>query len=93
MIPYSPQGTDVSLSQSPSLANAASSGDAVFPGFLPEPPSPLPTEELLTALGEPTLASLGLGGWGPIGLVQSLLENIHVLTGLPWGVSLLCCKS
>lgn len=38
----------------------------------------------LNALGEPTLASLGLGGYWPIGLLQSGLELIHVTTGLPW---------
>jgi YidC/Oxa1 family membrane protein insertase len=30
------------------------------------------------------LANLGLGGWGPVGLVQNLLEQIHVYSGLPW---------
>lgn len=46
-----------------------------------------PVEELVSninALGEPTLASLGLGGWSPVGLLQNGLELIHVTTGLPW---------
>ena len=30
------------------------------------------------------LANLGLGGWGPVGLTQNLLEQIHVYAGLPW---------
>ena len=40
--------------------------------------------ELLTALGEPTLASLGLCNYTPAGLVQSILENIHVFYDVPW---------
>ncbi|KAG8875599.1 Mitochondrial inner membrane protein oxa1 [Tulasnella sp. 331] len=35
------------------------------------------------------LASLGLGGWSPAGIVQTLLEQIHVTTGLPWWASIL----
>lgn len=30
------------------------------------------------------LANLGLGGWGPVGLTQNLLEQVHVYSGLPW---------
>lgn len=36
------------------------------------------------ALGEPTLNSIGLGGVSPSGIVQTGLESIHILTGLPW---------
>lgn len=36
------------------------------------------------ANGEPTLASLGLGGFSPTGLVQSSLEWIHITFDLPW---------
>lgn len=52
------------------------------------PPS---TEEIvvsLNALGEPTLASIGLGGYSPIGLLQNSLEFMHVSTGLPWWASI-----
>ena len=38
----------------------------------------------LTVLGEPTLTSLGLGGWTPIGLVQHTLELLHTYGELPW---------
>lgn len=39
----------------------------------------------LNALGEPTLASLGIGSFSsPSGLVQNALETIHIYTGLPW---------
>ncbi|XP_025834334.1 mitochondrial inner membrane protein OXA1L-like [Agrilus planipennis] len=55
---------------------------------IPEPP-PVPDASVevlnqINALGEPTFASLGLGGWSPIGIVQSTLEYIHVTCGLPW---------
>lgn len=59
------------------------------PGYIPDPP-PVPVdmgEELanqLTALGEPTLASVGLANWTPAGFVQMFLETLHADIGLPW---------
>ena len=38
----------------------------------------------LNALGEPTLASLGLGGWTPPGMFQQFFEMLHVSVGMPW---------
>ena len=35
-------------------------------------------------MSEPTFESLGLGGNSPIGLVQQVMEYIHVGIGLPW---------
>lgn len=59
------------------------------PGYIPDVPIS-PIEDLTTslpelnALGEPTLQSLGLGGNGPAGLVQQLLEILHVSLDIPW---------
>ena len=43
-----------------------------------------------------TLASLGLGGYSPSGLVQYILDLVHTTTGLPWWVTIvattLCFK-
>lgn len=53
----------------------------------PPTPPPVPVEEIahtLNALGEPTLSSLGLGGYSPFGVLQTGWEFIHVTTGLPW---------
>ncbi|XP_008559221.1 mitochondrial inner membrane protein OXA1L [Microplitis demolitor] len=53
---------------------------------VPVPP-PVTVEEIVSAtnaLGEPTLQSLGLGGWSPIGIIQQLLDMVHVSCGLPW---------
>lgn len=60
---------------------------------IPEPP-PVPdpatigeiTEAVqsLAANGEPTFASLGLGGWSPVGMVQNCLEFLHVSLDVPW---------
>ncbi|XP_023949597.2 mitochondrial inner membrane protein OXA1L [Bicyclus anynana] len=59
---------------------------------IPEPP-PIPeptvggiTEAVqsLAANGEPTFASLGLGGWSPVGMVQNCLEFLHVSLDIPW---------
>lgn len=57
---------------------------------IPEPP-PIPAapevSEIvsnLAANGEPTFASLGLGGWTPVGIVQNCMEFLHVTCDLPW---------
>ncbi|XP_064106467.1 mitochondrial inner membrane protein OXA1L-like isoform X2 [Macrobrachium nipponense] len=51
------------------------------------PPPPAPPEALsqpLNALGEPTIQSLGLGGWSPVGMIQNCLDYLHVSCDLPW---------
>lgn len=69
--------------------------------FFPEsvvyiPPPPVPPEIVgpaLNALGEPTLQSLGLGSyWTPAGLVQNLLDFLHVSGDLPWWAAIACGK-
>ena len=45
--------------------------------------------EGLTALGEPTLASLGLCHYTPPGFVQHCLENLHVFHDLPWYLTIM----
>lgn len=55
--------------------------------YIPVPPTPFADgidPATLNALGEVSLKSLGLAGWSPIGLIQSLLEFVHVSTGLEW---------
>ena len=37
------------------------------------------------------LVSMGMGGYSPVGLLQSTLEWIHVTTGLPWWASIISC--
>ncbi len=37
------------------------------------------------------LSSLGLGGYSPIGLIQSSMEWIHLHTGMPWWASIITC--
>lgn len=64
------------------------------PDAIPEPPPiPEPSTSVdtaaeivnqLNALGEPTFASLGLGGWTPVGMVQNCFEYLHVTIGIPW---------
>ncbi|CAG9566040.1 unnamed protein product [Danaus chrysippus] len=60
---------------------------------IPEPP-PVPNQSVvgditeavqsLAVNGEPSFASLGLGGWGPVGIVQNCLEYLHVSLDVPW---------
>ncbi|KAG7265644.1 hypothetical protein CRUP_016491 [Coryphaenoides rupestris] len=63
--------------------------DAADPTLLVPPPlgeallsAPLPTAA--EVLGEPTLAELGLACHTPVGLIQNLLEFMHVDLGMPW---------
>lgn len=60
---------------------------------IPEPPS-IPTETITetvteqvikyAANGEPTFASIGLGGWTPAGMVQQCMEYLHITLDIPW---------
>lgn len=55
--------------------------------LIPDVPA-APVQEIVNAVsasGEPTFASLGLGGdYWPVSLLQNSLEFIHVTCGLPW---------
>ena len=42
------------------------------------------SEVVLTTLAEPRFSEIGLGGWWPTGMVQSLLEQLHITLDLPW---------
>lgn len=55
---------------------------------IPEPPTALVDNLSLNALGEPSLSSLGLGGWTPSGIVQQTLEFFHAGLGMPWWASI-----
>ncbi|XP_026208765.1 mitochondrial inner membrane protein OXA1L [Anabas testudineus] len=46
--------------------------------------APTAVEVLQAVTAEPTLAELGLAGYTPVGLIQNLLEFMHVDLGLPW---------
>lgn len=46
--------------------------------------APTAVEVLQAAATEPSLAELGLASFTPVGLIQNLLEFIHVDVGLPW---------
>ncbi|KAL7875933.1 hypothetical protein AOLI_G00108960 [Acnodon oligacanthus] len=47
--------------------------------------APVMALDILQAAGaEPSLAELGLGSFTPVGLIQNLLEFMHVGIGLPW---------
>lgn len=36
-------------------------------------------------------ASIGLGGYSPVGLIQSSLEYLHVQANLPWWLAIISC--
>ena len=43
----------------------------------------------LSAQGD--FASLGLGGYTPVGLLQSTFEYLHVQAHLPWWLAIVAC--
>uniref|UniRef100_A0AAG5D8P5 Membrane insertase YidC/Oxa/ALB C-terminal domain-containing protein n=1 Tax=Anopheles atroparvus TaxID=41427 RepID=A0AAG5D8P5_ANOAO len=55
--------------------------------IIPEPPAiPQGAPEIadVVAGAEPAFASLGLGGWTPVGIVQNCMEFLHIGLDLPW---------
>lgn len=72
------------------LVRNLSTGDgdkAALLDVIPEPPTiPQGAPEIaeLVAGAEPTFASLGLGGWTPVGIVQNCMEFLHIGLDLPW---------
>lgn len=46
--------------------------------------APTAVEVLQAVTAEPSLAELGLAGYTPVGLIQNMLEFMHIDLGLPW---------
>ncbi|KAK7114804.1 mitochondrial inner membrane protein OXA1L-like [Littorina saxatilis] len=81
-------GSSESTTRTASAIIDAASDKAIPTDYIPPPP-PVPDQtdalpELLNALGEPHLSTMGLGGWTPSGLVQQALDAMHASLGLPW---------
>ncbi|XP_055631958.1 mitochondrial inner membrane protein OXA1L [Toxorhynchites rutilus septentrionalis] len=56
---------------------------------IPEPPPipaapEIPEITEIVAGAEPPFASLGLGGWSPVGMVQNCMEYLHIGLDIPW---------
>ncbi|KAF3940725.1 hypothetical protein ABW19_dt0204206 [Dactylella cylindrospora] len=88
-----PPPSDVDLAPTTSFTeDAIDAASTTSPGFF-EKLNPLTVPEISATVDHPPdtigyLASLGLeNGFGPTGLMQWILEHIHVLTGLPWWAS------
>ncbi|XP_067389252.1 mitochondrial inner membrane protein OXA1L [Emydura macquarii macquarii] len=84
-------GPPPARSQSTSSADPAQVLSPAAPQVLPPAaPPPLPPGgtvlggELAEVVPELGLAELGLGSYTPVGLIQTLLETLHVDLGLPW---------
>ncbi|XP_031619688.1 mitochondrial inner membrane protein OXA1L isoform X2 [Contarinia nasturtii] len=72
------------------VATAETNTSLQIPDVPSTPTAPLEETvvQALAANGEPTFASLGLGGYSPIGLLQNALEYLHVSMDLPWYVTI-----
>uniref|UniRef100_A0A1B6E8W1 Membrane insertase YidC/Oxa/ALB C-terminal domain-containing protein n=1 Tax=Clastoptera arizonana TaxID=38151 RepID=A0A1B6E8W1_9HEMI len=78
--------TDSPTLVSPQIQN--SSSNVHTSDIIPEPPV-LPTDAIAEGiLSEPTFSSLGLGGWGPVGIIQNCMEFLHINCDLPWWVAI-----
>lgn len=84
-----PPDSPVSQTQITDLNNSVPEKDLL--SEIPDPPLPqipLPTNITeaikLHANGEPTFESLGLGGYSPIGIIQTFYELLHINCNLPW---------
>ncbi|XP_059480019.1 mitochondrial inner membrane protein OXA1L [Neocloeon triangulifer] len=78
--PTTPPQTSVEKENFVAEVTAESATDSI-PAL---PDLPVLEPEALNALGEATLASIGLGGWTPVGFLQNCLEYLHVDCSLPW---------
>lgn len=56
------------------------------------PEVPAETADAIQAAAEQSFAELGLGSYTPVGLIQNLLEFIHVDLELPWWGAIAACK-
>uniref|UniRef100_A0A8C0NRL8 OXA1L mitochondrial inner membrane protein n=2 Tax=Canis lupus familiaris TaxID=9615 RepID=A0A8C0NRL8_CANLF len=69
------------------------------PPVIPATPSPTAvtevasgeTADVVQAAAEQSFAELGLGSYTPVGLIQNLLEFMHVNLGLPWWGAIAAC--
>nr|CAI9710882.1 unnamed protein product [Rangifer tarandus platyrhynchus] len=61
------------------------------------PPTAVPevasgeSADIIQAAAEQSFAELGLGSYTPVGLIQNLLEFMHVNLGLPWWGAIATC--
>ncbi|XP_040083140.1 mitochondrial inner membrane protein OXA1L isoform X2 [Oryx dammah] len=81
--------------------SAVSLGEAQVPAPPVIPATPPPTAvpevasgeaaDIIQAAAEQSFAELGLGSYTPVGLIQNLLEFMHVNLGLPWWGAIAAC--
>ncbi|EDW79887.1 uncharacterized protein Dwil_GK18022 [Drosophila willistoni] len=83
------------VAETVALPESVSTKELVDLPDIPEPPAvPAATEllsstgtdamEVLSVAGEPTFASIGLGGYTPVGIVQNCMEVLHCSWDIPW---------
>lgn len=75
-----------STTQTETISSSISSlGDNPF-DKIPDAPLPPVVEaiDIIKNAGEVSFSSVGLGGWSPVGIVQQLLELVHIGWGIPW---------
>nr|CAD7430370.1 unnamed protein product [Timema monikensis] len=77
-----------SLSTTPDISSPALSNLPDLPP-IPEPPLVSDMSDVIVQVaGEPSFASMGLGGWTPVGIVQNCMEYLHIGLDLPWWASI-----
>nr|CAD7202441.1 unnamed protein product [Timema douglasi] len=77
-----------SRSTTPDISSLALSNLPDLPP-IPEPPLVSDMSDVIVQVaGEPSFASMGLGGWTPVGIVQNCMEYLHIGLDLPWWASI-----
>jgi len=79
----------VSATKGEEFMQAVSKTELVDLPDIPAAPVPPPVDglnvmEVVNLSGEPSFASIGLGGWSPVGLVQNCMEFLHCTWEIPW---------
>lgn len=84
---------DVAFS-APVLNPSADPAAAVQPITEQVAEAPVAALDVLQGVGaDASLAELGLGSYTPVGLIQNLLEFMHVSIGLPWWGAIVAGKN
>lgn len=88
------ESVDVALSAPVLNPSADSAPAAVQPITEQVAETPVAALDVLQAVGaEASLSELGLGSYTPVGLIQNLLELMHVSIGLPWWGAIVAGKN
>lgn len=94
------KGPPISVSHLLNITHGFLFAQVQAPPVIPATPAPTAvtevasgeTADVVQAAAEQSFTELGLGSYTPVGMIQNLLEFIHVNLGLPWWGAIAVCK-